>query len=206
MARRSDHSREELTELVIDAATRVVAERGLAALSARTVAAEIGYSPGTLYNLFENIDNLTLELAMRTLRRMLAEGQQAVTATKPREALRQLARFYLSFTREHHHLWHVVTSRRWHDRSRLSPDYLQLVGAVLGVVEAAIAPFYPPPETEVRRTVALTLWASMEGIASVSGATGLVAMPERRAMMLADGLIDFYLRGVEQHRLPAMAL
>jgi AcrR family transcriptional regulator len=198
MARRSDHSREELTELIIASATRLVAENGLGALSARTVAAEIGYSPGTLYNLFESIDKITLEIAMRTLKSMLAEGQGVITVRDPRGALRQLARFYLSFTRRNNNLWHVVVTRRWHDRTRLSPEFLGLVSTVLGVVEYALEPLFAAHEVEAKRTAALTLWASMEGISSVSGASGLVSMPEHRAMYLAETLIDAFVLGLER--------
>ena len=58
MARRKDHTREELTQLAIKAGRELVVEKGSAALTARNVAQAIGYTPGTLYNVFENIDAL----------------------------------------------------------------------------------------------------------------------------------------------------
>ena len=36
----------------------IVAENGLSALTARKVAQAIGYSPGTLYNVFDDLDDL----------------------------------------------------------------------------------------------------------------------------------------------------
>ena len=67
MARRADHSREELCEIAMQAAERIVETDGLRALTARNVADAIGYSPGTLYNLFANLDELILQLNGRTL-------------------------------------------------------------------------------------------------------------------------------------------
>ena len=45
MGRRSDHSRDELYGMALDATERLVREKGFAGLTARKVAAEIGYAP-----------------------------------------------------------------------------------------------------------------------------------------------------------------
>ena len=48
MARRNQHSREELQALAIDAVRELVAEHGLAKLSVRKVAEKIRYTPGKI--------------------------------------------------------------------------------------------------------------------------------------------------------------
>src|SRR3546814_19197358 len=52
MGRRSDHSREELEALILEEGHRHMAESGFATFSSREVAQRIGYSVGTLYNVF----------------------------------------------------------------------------------------------------------------------------------------------------------
>ena len=59
MARRSDHSRDELYELALVAARRIIEDGGYRALTARKVADHMGYSPGTLYNVFAGLDDVT---------------------------------------------------------------------------------------------------------------------------------------------------
>jgi AcrR family transcriptional regulator len=88
MARRADHNREELYELALSAAKRIVEERGFRALTARKVADAMGYSAGTLYNLFENIDDLvvhvnggTLDGLFTSLRGAPATGQAVADVT-----------------------------------------------------------------------------------------------------------------------------
>jgi AcrR family transcriptional regulator len=202
MARRSDHTAEELSSLVLNSATRMIAQGGLGALSARQIAAEIGYSAGTIYNHFENLDDLTLRIAAQTLERMLAEGREALSEQEPRRALHQLAAFYLQFTARNSNLWDVVMNRRWPDRTKIPDWYLKLVGQVLGIVESAIGSFFDSHETDLRRRSALTLWASMQGIASVANRSSLIAVPERMALAMADQLIEFYVTGLEtrEHR------
>ena len=72
MARRSDHSREELREMTLTAAENIVVEQGYEGLSARKVATAIGYTVGTLYLVFENLDDLILHINARTLDRLHA--------------------------------------------------------------------------------------------------------------------------------------
>ncbi len=67
MARRKDHSREELKDLILQAAWKIVGAEGYEGLTARRVAAEIGYAPGTIYNLFASMDDLCQQLCGRTL-------------------------------------------------------------------------------------------------------------------------------------------
>jgi AcrR family transcriptional regulator len=198
MARRSDHSREELKELILKSATRLVAEQGESALNARALAADIGYSPGTIYNIFENMEQVSLYLSTQTMRALMEMGQAEMTATDPREALHQLARVYFRFTRENANLWHLVRARRWPDRSKIPSDYRKLMAEVLGVVESAFASLFEPHEQEARRSTALTLWASMDGISALSGGGMLIAMPERKSMQLAHRLIEHFVSGLER--------
>jgi AcrR family transcriptional regulator len=58
MGRRSDHSRDELRALILDAGTALIAEKGFGAFSAREVAKRIGYTIGTIHNVFGNVDGL----------------------------------------------------------------------------------------------------------------------------------------------------
>ena len=66
MARESDHYA-ALRERLIDAAERTVAANGLAGLRARDLAREAGCAVGTIYNVFEHLDELILCVGWRTL-------------------------------------------------------------------------------------------------------------------------------------------
>ncbi len=55
MGRRAVHSPEELRQLILDASRTIVETNGISGLSAREIARVIGYSPGTLYNIFETL-------------------------------------------------------------------------------------------------------------------------------------------------------
>ena len=45
----------------------IIDAHGLAGLSAREIARRIGYSPGTIYNMFTNLDDVVLHVEARVL-------------------------------------------------------------------------------------------------------------------------------------------
>ena len=67
MGRRNDHTRKELKEMAIKAGVELIEEGGFQNFSIRKVAARIGYSAGTLYNVFENSDDLVFHINSVTL-------------------------------------------------------------------------------------------------------------------------------------------
>src|SRR5258708_10950312 len=106
MSTKTAKRRRELKVALIDAAERAISARGLAALKARDLAAEVGCAVGAIYNVFPNLDALIFEVNGRTLRAFeafLAEAQ----STRPRSGesstvaeLVHLALVYLKFAVE----------------------------------------------------------------------------------------------------------
>src|SRR5258706_11741145 len=89
MGRRSDHSHQELEELILAEGHRLMAETGYARFSAREVAKRIGYSIGTIYNVFGSLDALLLAINRRTFAIWAAwlRDKLAVAGEDPNPAL-----------------------------------------------------------------------------------------------------------------------
>src|SRR5262245_26890451 len=108
MARRADHTREELHDMALTAAEKITEKHGLSGLTARRVAKRIGYSTGTLYNLFDSFDDLVISMNGRTLDALyefvLIEDAGADVET----TLKTYAYRYIRFTTERSNLWSVV--------------------------------------------------------------------------------------------------
>ena len=67
MARRADHTREELHRMALDAAREIVDAEGLRGIKARKIMDKIGYTVGTLYQLFDDLDDLIVHMNTETL-------------------------------------------------------------------------------------------------------------------------------------------
>src|SRR5258707_15075443 len=104
MGRRSDHSRAELRELIIDKGHRQMALQGFSRFSARQVARGVGYSVGTIYNVFPSLDHLLLAINSRTFE-LWTDHLLLRLETAGSDRIRALVEAYFSFARENPNLW-----------------------------------------------------------------------------------------------------
>ena len=167
MARRADHSREELYEIALHAARNIVEADGYRALTARNVADAIGYSPGTLYNVFANLDDMIAHLNGRTLDTLYERLATAGSASTPEEDLARLLDGYLCFLEEHPNLWNMLFEYSLPSPQEPSEWYARKVDKVLGLLEDALSPLCPDGEIEQKAHAARILWAGLHGIESV---------------------------------------
>ena len=108
MGRRSQHTPEELRELILTATRRIVEERGFRALSAREIAREIGYAPGTLYNMYDNLDEILLRVEARVLKDLDDHLGKSMADKKKPELLSSFVEAYIDFAYTNARLWELV--------------------------------------------------------------------------------------------------
>jgi AcrR family transcriptional regulator len=109
MGRRSDHSREEIREMAISAAAKIVETEGFQSLTARKIAAKIGYTVGTLYHVFRNFDDIVIHLNAQTIDEMAVLIQKNVKRKRNAETrIRTMAGVYVDYATEHPDRWRLV--------------------------------------------------------------------------------------------------
>ncbi|MDA7946128.1 MAG: TetR/AcrR family transcriptional regulator [Hyphomicrobiaceae bacterium] len=198
MARRSDHTREELTRMALDAAHAITADEGLRGLRARQIARDIGYTIGTLYNLFEDFDDLILHMNGETLDALYRTCSEVELKGDPTEDLEALADRYLEFTRGHQQQWSAVFEHTL-PRGRAVPDwYSEKVAKLMELEARALAPLFPGGNPDRIAHHARVLWTSLFGMALVESAERL---PEgETARSLVRSLIGTYVAGLKDNR------
>ncbi len=196
MGRRSDHSRDELYVMALDAAESIVREDGFPALTARKVAARIGYTAGTLYNIFRNQDDLIIHLNARTLGRLDAEMRQIGLSGNPRTDIPALGRAYVSFINDNAELWHVLFDHRLADGLELPDWYVARIDRMMAMVEDALSPLFPIDAFETRRSSARMLWSAVHGVCSLSTNGKLGIVSDVPLMETVDRLITVLLQGM----------
>lgn len=129
MGRRSDHSREELASLILETGASLMAEAGLARFSAREVAKRIGYSIGTIYNVFGSYDRLVMAINTRTFG-LWATHLRDRLAGADDDRIALLVNGYFDFARSNIHLWSAIYDHHLPDDVTL-PDTDQAARGVL---------------------------------------------------------------------------
>lgn len=197
MARRSDHSRRELYDLAVGAARRIVDEGGMRALTARKVADAIGYSPGTLYNLFENLDHMIVHLNGRTLDDLQDRLSTATRTGVPEADLNGLLDGYLGYIEDHPNLWNMLFEHRLADGRELPSWYAKKVARGLGLVEDVLSPLFAEDDQDRKGDAARILWASLHGICSLYQTGKLQVVTSRSAREMAEVLVAIFIAGLK---------
>jgi AcrR family transcriptional regulator len=196
MGRRSTHTPQQLRELILDAARDIIESDGLAGLSAREIARRIGYSPGTIYNMYQNLDDVILHVEARVLDGLEIRLAEVVGTEAGPETLSKLARSYLAFTHEKPKLWNLLFEHHMPADAILPEWYQQKLEGLLRRVEQALAPLFAPGQEADRQRAARVLWAGVHGITSLSTADKLSIVTTEAASRLIDDLIYTYVRGL----------
>lgn len=195
MGRRSLHTADELRELIISASTDLIRQFGLEGLSAREIARQIDYSPGTIYNSFENLDDLVLTIEGRLLDRLADALSNLPKTTDPRRRIHDLAARYFEFVKQNPKLWNLLFEHHL-SSSRTVPDwYGQKLEQLITTVEDALLAL--PGETRASAAQsARVLWAAMHGISSLSTASKAAGVTGGNAHAMLDDFVATFLAGM----------
>ena len=203
MARRSDHTREQIFDMAMAAAERIVETDGFRGLTARNVADAIGYSPGTLYNLFDGLDDVVLQLNGRTLDRLYDLLSESSVSGDPEADIGALLDRYLDFLHDHPDLWRVLFEHKLPRDRSLPVWYVLKVDRVLGLVARALEPYFSAADGHRKADAARILWASLHGICSLADMGKLDAITSRPVRDMAKELMRLLLAGLDVSRASA---
>lgn len=196
MARRSDHSREEIRTMALDAAAIILEQEGLKKLTARNVANAIGYTVGTLYLVFKNLDDMMLQLNAHTLDELYDWlNERREPEVSPQQQLQVLADAYIDYALNHSARWNLLFEALSSVDGGLPDWYQQRLSKVFGLIESALTPLADHHDKKAITQAARVLWASVQGICTLKIRHRLDLAGGQSTSEMAAMLIDNFLRG-----------
>ena len=140
MGRRSDHSREQLEDLILAEGHALMAELGYARFSAREVAKRIGYSIGTIYNVFGSLDALLVAINSRTFTLWAAwlHDRLAQSETAGEDRIAVLVAGYFDFAARNPNLWMAIYDHRLPRGTEMPDSSRRKRARLTGIVEEEI--------------------------------------------------------------------
>jgi len=198
MGRRADHTPEELHRMALDAARKIVRKEGLGALTTRKIASEIGYTVGTLYQLFDNVDQLIEQMNGETLDDFRAYCERIDFGGGTADSLRSLVQAYIVYTRRNRNLWNAIFDHKLPAGYRRQEVYVGSVNKLVGVVRQAISPLFGPDQKAAMWHDANLLWGCLYGIAALAASDRLAK--DENVLSLIDTLIEVYIAARQKPR------
>lgn len=193
--------REGLKEDLITASERIIRSQGLPALTARSLASEVKCAVGTIYNVFDDLDDLIVEVNGMTLSRLIP----VLTAARKDEAsvedqLMALAFSYIRFISEEKNLWTALMQHHLPEGRTLPDWYLPKLGKLFVQIELSISPLFAEDNPEDKVRSARILWSNLHGLCSLVLSDKLDLVSGDNIETLAEDMVHTYLAGIKATR------
>lgn len=193
MARRNEHSLDEIKEMVLDAAETIIIHEGYSALTVRKIAKEIGYTVASIYMVFANMAELTLYIKFNTIDDLNRELQQ-VSNCAPEQYITELTRSYLHFAVKNFNRWSMIFVQD-DNNPEVYQEKINLIFSPLEAQFALLAPYSPEQHS---KQAARTLWSGVHGICvlSLTGRLDAVAINdvENAIVLLVESFIGGWIK------------
>jgi AcrR family transcriptional regulator len=167
MARRSEHSPEQIKTMLLDAAELVVNEQGFSALKARSIAKDIGYTVGSLYMVFNNMPDLIMQLHARTLDAIVLHLQQS-PFNESEARMESLAFAYMNYGVQHFNRWRFIFDDRLLADAEIPDWYQNKIDKLTHQFELCLASLKPELDPLEIKHNAFALFAGIQGICALS--------------------------------------
>jgi len=197
MGRRNEHTREELREIALQAAERLVATQGLVGLSTRKVVSGIGYTVGSLYMVFRSLDELILQMNERTLDALYQKLAAAIAdRPPPGVAIRALARAYIAFALTETPRWLAIYQHRLPEGHTVPDSFSDKVTRMFDLVQRELTLLCPQRSPDDLMLATRALWSGIHGVCILGFDQKLESVGGRSVAQVADSLLDHYLSGL----------
>lgn len=192
MARRADHSREELARLVVETAEDLIAAEGIDNFSARILSRAIGYTAGTLYHHFKDLDDIVTQVNARTLMGLAQTFAEAPPSEDPGQALHNLADAFLGYIALKPNLWNALFEFRRKPGQPVPDWYVEAIASLIRIVADCFVRLRPDrPEVDARKSGQL-VFASIHSVVSLENSGRLGLVMDRNINEVVHELIDMH--------------
>ena len=198
MGRRSIHSPEELRQRILEAAQGIIERDGLVGLSAREVARLIGYSPGTLYNIFESLDHVLLTLQVQLVSNAHAAMLAAPQSGDVHKRIDALTLAYIGFALDNKKMWNLLFTHNLPIGMNAPEALHENINAISAIVGEALEPHMPGATSADIDMAARALWAGVHGITAIAVTEKGLKMTPATAQKFAALLTSTYVKGLMQ--------
>lgn len=176
--------------MLISEGHKHMAEVGFARFSAREVAKRIGYSIGTLYNVFGTYDHFIAAVNTRTFEQWAQELSAALSQCKG-DRIQCLVENYFVFARTNRNLWRAIYEHNLPDHFVMPDEQHALRGALTDIVVQEVADALGPTMADAAPRLARSLIATVHGHCTFD-------LNGSFALMGLDGAVEMALDRVQE--------
>ncbi|MCU4675848.1 WHG domain-containing protein [Catenovulum sp. 2E275] len=174
MARRSDHTREELRQLILGALTEHLNVAPYQTLSIRQLSQKVGYVPSSILNIFGSYQLCWLEVCASVLDELhqvcelALERVNTESADVYQEQVLAVALAYYFYAKEKPYFWKLVFDLRLAEGDAMPEWQSQRIEKLFILLQNVLQQIKPDEQPQAIADTSRTLWASVHGITQLT--------------------------------------
>jgi AcrR family transcriptional regulator len=179
-------------ETILKVASGLADADGLRGVGVRAIAAKLQISPGTLYNVIGDIDDIILRVNEQSLIGLRDALRNAAAAERdPMTNVLAAAKAYVDFVRANPRRWSMLIEYSLATDKELPAWYHKTLDETIGTVDQLLRPLIAGRRD--RQRAVTILWAALEGIASLTATGKLSLVSDEDPHVLVKLLISRFL-------------
>lgn len=192
-----DQKRDLLKKKIFDAALKRIEKNGLSGLRARDVALDAGCSLGSLYNAYNDLDDLILHINSQ----ILSDLSKAISDDlngfmPPEETLISIAQSYLDFAYKNYNLWSSVFGHAMQDGAPIPQWYTDKTNATFLTVVSPLTKLRPDLDEAEAYIMVKTLFSAVHGIVALNLQERFIAIPRDMLEVQLKEFVRTYVKGL----------
>lgn len=197
MSRPLRQPREELRKSIIDTTKGILDRDGVEGLSARAIAREIGYTAASIYNVFESMSDILMEVNRETLIELQTMFEGLPMGAAPRERLLALCLGYVVFMKQNPARWSALFAGT-RQRTTFPEWYVGAIDELKGRLGTLLVEYAHDLSPEAALRLAENLFVAIHGVVSLDVGLRLDMFTSRSAEEMAISALDITLAGLVQ--------
>ncbi len=199
MGRRSEHSRSELQGLIIKATGELIDTHGAGGVTARMIAEAVQYTPGMLYSVFKNLDDIFLQVNTGSLEDLQDSCKAAgMNTSNPREAILAIGEAYMAFALSRKNRFNLLFKPTIRDDLSATPAYLEKSESLYRLIAEQLKKLSPSATEKELNIGSRSLWCGLHGATSSAISGHLMSQVWQADEVVVQSLLSQYLVGWEQ--------
>ncbi|MEP3198623.1 MAG: TetR/AcrR family transcriptional regulator [Lentilitoribacter sp.] len=195
---KQDEKRSLLKQKVFDSAFERINQDGLTGLRARDIAKDAGCSLGSLYNAYQDLDDLILHVNSRVLEMLKEDISTSVVEDQDAEAaLVNLAVNYMNFAYAHYNLWTSLFGHTMQDNAPIPDWYTEQTNATFLTLIAPLLKLRPELDEAQAFILVRTLFSAVHGIITINLQERFISIPKDMLKLQLVEFVQTYAKGLQ---------
>ena len=190
-------AKDNIQENLIQTGRQIIEEKGVEFLTARKLSEASGYSVGTIYNQFTNMDNFILIQNYLTLD-ALYQRLNEVKADFAYDRLNAYISVFTEFVMNNQNFWFMVYKFHLNQSERsFSITYLRRISKTVMLINQAFKDLYPDLNTIKRHASVQVLWITLFALSSLLTTSAVKSYSKIDQTKICSFLLNTYLTGIK---------